>query len=102
MLLRIRIWQIPLLQLLVAAGSVVLFGLFVGFPDISRRPEPVVAGVFFLVLACIALAAIFLLTGAAVNRARPLAAVFVALWSIAICLAACYCFVFVWINTFGT
>jgi hypothetical protein len=102
MLARLRIWQILSLQLLVGSASVVFFGLFVHFPDVARRPNQLAAGVLFLLLLGVVVPVILHLTGIAAKRAKSFGAVFVPAWTIGICMALCYAFVFLWLNTFGS
>jgi predicted transporter len=102
MLSRVPIWQIAFLELFLVAGSIALFGVLIHFPDVTRRPAPIVGGIYFILLATISAIAVGKLTTAAIHRARPTVAALIVLWTIVIVLAACYAFPFLWLNTFGS
>jgi hypothetical protein len=100
MLLRIRTWQVIVLQLLIGGLSTFFLATMIHYPDIARRPEPQ-SGKLLLAFLIFVSAGVLTLLAVGVRSGRA-NTVGVVTSTIVAWLLGLYALVFVWANTYGT
>ena len=100
MLARIRTSQILAVHVALATAAIITLVSVVHYPDVTRRPMPPPANVFFALLIAYSIASLGVMTAGVLGTSAHTRSCLVVggiLW-----VLGCYGLVFVWINTFGT